>query len=146
MYITPTMPKLNAKSMKPPPTYEENKAVVEASESYKKALEALQTLDKLARFASESDAQDIHWKWGDALNALGQVFYEGLEVLEAQQAPEAAMPALKPKPHAKAKLPAKSKSSSKAGKVLNHLRKAEKRQAFDEIIREALDPRAMMFY
>jgi hypothetical protein len=144
MYITPTMPKLNAKSMMPPPTYEQNKAVIKASESYKKALEALHTLDKLAMLGS--DAQDTYHKWGAALNALGQVFYEELEVLEAQQASEAAMPALKPKPHAKPKLPAKPKSSSKAGKVLNHLRKAEKRQAFAETIREALDATAMMFY
>ena len=138
------MPKLNAKSMKPRPTYEENKAVIEASEPYKKAQEALNTVYKLAVFGS--DAQDTYHKWGAALNALGQVFYKELEVLEAQQAPEAAMPALKPKPHAKAKLPAKPKSSSKAGKVLNHLRKAEKRQAFAETIREVLDPSAMMFY
>jgi hypothetical protein len=87
---------------------------------------------------SGSDAQDTHRKWGAAFKALNQVFYEELEVLEAHQAPEAAMPALKPKPHAKAKLPAKPKSSSKAGKVLNHLRKAEKRQAFDKTINEAL--------
>jgi hypothetical protein len=51
---------------------------------------------------------------------------------------------VKPKLHAKAKLPAKPKSSSKAGKVLNHLRKAEKRQAFDETIREALVAKMMM--
>jgi hypothetical protein len=148
MYITPTMPKLNAKSMKPLPTYEENKAVIEASEPYKKALEELNTIEKLSKKLAvfSSDAQDTYHKWGAALNALGQVFYEELEVLEAQQAPEAAMPALKPKPHAKAKLPAKPKSSSKAGKVLNHLRKAEKRQAFAETIREVLDPSAMMFY
>jgi hypothetical protein len=53
-------------------------------------------------------------------------------------------PSVKPKSHAKAKLPAKPKSSSKAGKVLNHLRKAEKRQAFDETIREALVAKMMM--
>ena len=140
------MPKFNAKSMKPPPTFEENKAFIEASKPYKEALEIFNTVEKRAMCGSESDAQDTYQKWGDALHALDQVFYEELEVLEAQQAPEAAMPALKPKPHAKAKLPAKSKSSSKAGKVLNHLRKAVKRQAFDETIREALDPTAMMFY
>jgi hypothetical protein len=53
-------------------------------------------------------------------------------------------PLVKAKPHAKVKLPAKPKSSSKAGKVLNHLRKAEKRQAFDETIREALVAKMMM--
>jgi len=146
MYITPTMPKLNAKSRKPPPTYEENKAVVEASESYKKAQEALHTLDELARFASESDAQNTHLKWGAALNALGQVFYEELEVLQAQQAPEAAMPALKTMPASKNKPLSKNKPTEKAGKVLNHLHKAKKRQAFDETIREALVAKMMMFY
>ena len=131
------MPKLNAKSMKHPPTYEENKAVVEASESYKKAQEALHTLDELARFASESDAQDIHWKWGDALNALGQVFYAGLEVLEAQQAPEAAMPALKTMPASKNKPLSKNKLTEKA-KVLNHVIKSKKRRNLVETINDAL--------
>ncbi len=131
------MPKLNAKSTKPQPTYEENKADIKGSESYKKAQKALNTVEKLAVFGSESDAQDTHWKWVAAFGALGQVFYEGLEVLEAQQAPEAAMPALKTMPASKNKLPAKPKSSSKA-KVLNHVTKPKKRRDLDETINEAL--------
>jgi len=38
------------------------------------------------------------------------------------------------------------KPSGKTGKVLNHLHKAKKRQAFDETIREALVAKMMMFY
>jgi hypothetical protein len=145
MYITPTMPKLNAKSMKPPPTYEENKAVIEASESYKKALEALHTVEKLPMFGSESDAQDTYWEWVAAFSALCQVFYEGLEGLEAQQAPEAAMPALKTMPASKNKPLSKNKPTEKA-KVLNHGNKLKKRRDFDKTINDALDDKAMMFY
>ena len=139
------MPKLNAKSMKPQPTYEENKAVIEASEPFKKALEALNTVEKLAIFGSESDAQDFHWKWVAAFNALGRVFYEELEVLEAQQAPEAAMPALKTMPASKNKPLSKNKPTEKA-KVLNHVIKPKKRRNLDETIKDALVAKAMMFY
>jgi hypothetical protein len=49
-------------------------------------------------------------------------------------------------PSVKAKPSTNTKPSSKAKaeKVLNHLRKAEKRQAFDETIREALVAKMMM--
>jgi hypothetical protein len=50
------------------------------------------------------------------------------------------------KPSAKAKPAPKTNPSGKAGKVLNHLHKAKKRQAFDETIREALVAKMMMFY
>jgi hypothetical protein len=53
------------------------------------------------------------------------------------------------KPSTKAKPSAKVKPSPKtnpSGKVLNHLHKAKKRQAFDETIREALVAKMMMFY
>ena len=47
---------------------------------------------------------------------------------------------------AKAKPSPKTNPSGKAGKVLNHLHKAKKRQAFDETIREVLVAKMMMFY
>jgi hypothetical protein len=50
------------------------------------------------------------------------------------------------KPSAKAKPAPKTNPSGKTGKVLNHLHKAKKRQAFDETIREALVAKMMMFY
>lgn len=123
--------------MKPLPTYEENKAVIEASEPYKKALEALNTVEKLAMFGSESDAQDFHWKWVAAFDELGRVFYEELEVLEAQQAPEAAMPALKNHAASKNKPLSKNNPTEKA-KVLNHVIKPKKRRNLDETIKDAL--------
>ena len=139
------MPKLNAKSMKPQPTYEENKTVIEASEPYKKAQEALYTVEKLAMSGSESDTQDTYQKWVAAFKALNQVFYEELEVLKAQQAPEAAMPALKTMPASKNKPLSKNKPTEKA-KVLNHVIKPKKRRDLDETINDALDATAMMFY
>lgn len=142
------MPKFKATSMNPLPTFEENKAVIEASEPYKKALEALNTVEKeqeAIMFGSEPDTQVYYWKWGDAFTALGYVFFEELEVLEAQQAPEPAMPALKTMPASKNKPLSKNKPTEKA-KVLNHVIKSKKRRDLDETIKDALVAKAMMFY
>jgi len=56
-------------------------------------------------------------------------------------------PTIKPSPMIKPSAKVKpSPKTNPSGKVVNHLHKAKKRQAFNETIREALVAKMMMFY